>query len=234
MQVRLSWIFSPFLMSPDYWYPHFNQATTSNDYRLEATCHTARFIKWRRFGTWRRQLCPNGFWWNFRRRVDWKYGWTYYCLQKRKWQARAWLLLFALAAYFLLYGVFMAYIRLIYGWPMADPTLNFVWIFSSFRFFIASPLPPKHRAAAKRFQVVLPFLPLLPFLPFHFYLRLLSHFAFQDRPIGISLPKRQIPTLNKTLMEARMKNPALVLGVNPAIQAVMGPIYQSGSLRCAI
>lgn len=35
-------------------------------------------------------------------------------------------------------------------------------------------------------------------------------------------------------MEARMKNPALILGVNPAIQAVMGPIYQSGSLRCAI
>ncbi|WP_442591872.1 carboxymuconolactone decarboxylase family protein [Pedobacter sp. AW31-3R] len=29
-------------------------------------------------------------------------------------------------------------------------------------------------------------------------------------------------------MESRMKNPALVLGVNPAIQSVMGAIYQSG------
>ena len=29
-------------------------------------------------------------------------------------------------------------------------------------------------------------------------------------------------------MEQRMKNPALILGVNPAIQAMMGPIYQSG------
>lgn len=29
-------------------------------------------------------------------------------------------------------------------------------------------------------------------------------------------------------MESRMKNPALVLGINPAIQTVMGSIYQSG------
>lgn len=29
-------------------------------------------------------------------------------------------------------------------------------------------------------------------------------------------------------MEARMKNPALVLGVNPAVQDMMGSIYQSG------
>jgi alkylhydroperoxidase family enzyme len=29
-------------------------------------------------------------------------------------------------------------------------------------------------------------------------------------------------------MESRMKNPALVLGVNPAIQTMMGSIYQSG------
>lgn len=29
-------------------------------------------------------------------------------------------------------------------------------------------------------------------------------------------------------MESRMKNPALILGVNPAIQTIMGSIYQSG------
>lgn len=29
-------------------------------------------------------------------------------------------------------------------------------------------------------------------------------------------------------MELRMKNPALILGVNPAIQTMIGPIYQSG------
>jgi alkylhydroperoxidase family enzyme len=29
-------------------------------------------------------------------------------------------------------------------------------------------------------------------------------------------------------MESRMKNPALVLGINPAIQTIMGSIYQSG------
>lgn len=29
-------------------------------------------------------------------------------------------------------------------------------------------------------------------------------------------------------MESRMKNPAMILEVNPAIQAIMSPIYQSG------
>lgn len=42
------------------------------------------------------------------------------------------------------------------------------------------------------------------------------------RPIFAVYQKR------KKDMEARMKNPALVLGVNPAIQDMMGSIYQSG------